>query len=100
MNIKDNNKEYQCHYGHRFLGKQTKLVAFRNESRDLLGKTLFVTSEESDFLRGGRPLEGYFLACPTCGIIQLGGFVCPTDKAIDPASVHASVEKRNVTLAL
>jgi hypothetical protein len=98
MIVKENGKEYVCHYGHRFLGKDVKLVAFRNESKELLGHIMFVKSEDDEYYKGGRPEEGYLLACPQCGIIQMGGFICPADKTLDPTK--AEELKRRIELKL
>ena len=98
MKIKENTKEFSCHYGHRFLGKDVKLIPFRNESRELLGKVMFATAEDDDLFIGGRPKEGYLLACPTCGIIQMGGFVAPSEVSLDKSKVEET--KRNIALNL
>ena len=80
--IKEDVKEYICHYGHRFLGKDVVLVPFTNESKELIGNILFAKSLDDTYFSGGRPTEGYLLSCPVCGNIQFGGFSCPTDKQI------------------
>lgn len=98
MKVHENIKEFACHYGHRFLGKDTKLVPFRNESRELLGKVLFASSEEQELFIGGRPKDGYLMACPQCGIIQLGGFVSPADNQLDKTATDEA--KRNIVLGL
>lgn len=98
MKITENTKEFVCHYGHRFLGKDIKLVPFRNESRELLGKVLFISSDDHEAFIGGRPKDGYLMACPQCNIIQLGGFVCPADLLIDKTKVDDT--KRNIALQL
>ena len=98
MKIKENTKEYVCYYGHRFLGKDVKLIPFRNVSEVLTGRLMFASSEDDEYSIGGRPQEGYLLACPICGIIQIGGFVCPTDKQLQ---VKAEVTiRRNIQLQL
>jgi hypothetical protein len=97
MKIKENIKEYVCCYGHRFLGRDVKLVPFRNESEQLTGKLLFAVSEDEEFYQGGRPKTGYLLACPHCGIVQLGGFLCPSDKQLVAGD---TADKRNIQLHL
>ena len=98
MVLKENTKEYSCHYGHRFVGKDVKLIPFKNDSKELVGCLTFVKSEDSKWFKGGRPTEGYLMACPECGIIQLGGFVCPGDAQLTAKRVEEL--NRNIPLSL
>ncbi len=85
MKIKEKTTEYYCAYGHRFIGKDVKLVPFRNQSKKILGSIILVLDPESEhpFVTGGMSEEGYLLACPVCGIIQLGGFKLFDDKVLE-----------------
>lgn len=98
MTLNEITQEFACHYGHRFLGKDIAKVPFRNESRELLGKVIFEAPVTAAISIGGRPEEGYFLSCPVCGIIQLGGFISPTDTTLD--KTKTTEEKRNIVLGL
>lgn len=98
MTVKENPKEYACHYGHRFKGNQVKLLPFKNDSRELVGCVTFIKDEDGKWFKGGRPLEGYLMACPQCGIIQLGGFVCPGDAKLEPKIPDEL--RRNIQLSL
>ena len=98
MTISEITKEYTCHYGHRFIGRDAKLIHFKNDSEELVGCVMFVKSDDSKLYKGGTPKEGYLLACPHCGVIQLGGFTCPGDKQLD--SKLDMVVKRNIVLTL
>ena len=98
MVLKENKREYICHYGHRFKGSQVKLMPFKNDSRELVGCVTFAKTEEGKLFKGGRPADGYLMACPHCGVIQLGGFVCPGDAHLPDAL--AQVVERNIALSL
>jgi hypothetical protein len=71
MVVKENQKEYMCHYGHRFIGNQVKLLPFKNDSRELIGCVTFIKSEDGKWFKGGRPPEGYLMACPHLGLYSL-----------------------------
>lgn len=98
MGLKQNTKEYTCHYGHRFLCHQVKLVPFKNDSKELLGHVIFVSSDEDKLYRGGRAPEGYLMACPHCNTIHLGGFTVPSTTELKTVTIEEL--KRNIQLQL